>query len=57
LKQKQLVGFSRSCFLRAAEATARWTDTVAAAPVRHRPPRLFSMAWDIVGKQAAMSWE
>jgi dipeptidase len=56
-KQEQLAGFSRSCFERAAEATARWADRVAATPVRHRPPRLFSMAWDIVDKQAAMSWE
>jgi dipeptidase len=44
-KQEQLAGFSRSCFERAAEATARWADRVAATPVRHRPPRLFSMAW------------
>jgi len=54
-RQEQLAAFSRSCFRRAAEATAIWTERVAAAPVVHHPPRLFSKAWDILDKQAALS--
>jgi secernin len=54
---QRLAGFARTCFQRAAEATARWTKRVAATPVRHHPPWLFSAAWDIVDKQAAMEWE
>jgi dipeptidase len=47
-----LVTFTGSCFERAAEATARWTETVSSAPVQHRPPRLFAMAWNGFDKQA-----
>jgi dipeptidase len=56
-RQERLAAFSRSCFQRAAGATAAWTERVAAAPAVHRPPRLFSMAWNIVDKQADMKWE
>jgi dipeptidase len=47
-----LRAFTASCFERAAEATARWTETVLSAPVQHRPPRLFARAWDSFDKQA-----
>jgi secernin len=57
LKQEQLAGFTRACFECAAEATARWAERVAAAPVKHRPPWLFSRAWNVLDKQAAMRWE
>jgi hypothetical protein len=45
--------FTLSCFARAAEATSRWTAQVMAAPVVHRPSRLFALAWDLVDRQAA----
>ncbi len=51
-RAEPLGAFTASCFERAAEATARWTETVSSAPVRHRPPRLFSRAWDKFDKQA-----
>jgi dipeptidase len=44
--------FSASCFERAADATARWTQTVSSVPVKRRPPVLFSMAWNILNRQA-----
>jgi len=53
-RQESLAAFSRACFQRAAEATTAWTERVVAAPVVHHPPRLFSKAWDILDKQAAM---
>ena len=34
------------------DATARWTETVSAAPVQYRPPRLFSRAWNKFNQQA-----
>jgi dipeptidase len=53
-RAQPLAAFTVSCFERAAGATARWTETVSSAPVRQRPPRLFSLAWDIVDKQAGL---
>jgi len=44
--------FSESCFLRASDAISRWTETVAASPVRNRPPPLFTMAWNGFDKAA-----
>ena len=51
-RAKPLAVFTASCFERATEATARWTETVSSAPVRRRPPRLFSIAWNRFNKQA-----
>jgi secernin len=51
-RASQLSAFARSCFDRAGDATARWTKSVSAAPVRKRPPILFSLAWDILNRQA-----
>jgi dipeptidase len=48
----RLKRFTVSCFDRAADATARWTNTVSSAPVRKRPSLLFSLAWDILNRQA-----
>ena len=50
----ELAAFTRSCFERAAQATARWTQAVSSAPVQQRPPRLFSLAWNRFDKQASM---
>jgi secernin len=47
-----LAAFAASCFEESAQATARWTEVVSSTPVRHRPPRLFSIAWDILDRQA-----
>jgi dipeptidase len=51
-RDSRLAAFSSSCFERAADATARWTQTVSSVPVKQRPPPLFSMAWDILNRQA-----
>lgn len=51
-RASQLNAFAHSCFDRAGDATARWTKSVSAAPVRKRPPILFSLAWDILNRQA-----
>jgi len=48
----QLAALTKSCFDRAADATSRWTKTVYSAPVRKRPPLLFSLAWDILNRRA-----
>jgi secernin len=50
-----LGAFTASCFERAASATGRWSEAVSSVPVRHRPPRLFSMAWDSFNRQAAFA--
>jgi secernin len=47
-----LAALTRVCFERAAEAAARWAEVVSSAPVQHRPPRLFSVAWDRFDQQA-----
>ncbi|MGQ9600818.1 MAG: C69 family dipeptidase [Anaerolineae bacterium] len=47
-----LAAFTASCFERAAQATARWIEVVSSAPVQHRPPMLFSLAWNGFNKQA-----
>ncbi len=44
--------FTTSCFRQAAEATARWTEMVLSTPVQHRPPLLFSLAWNQYDHQA-----
>ena len=53
-RAQSLGEFSASCFERAAAATARWTDRVTSVPVRQRPPKLFSLAWNIVDRQAGV---
>jgi len=50
-----LTAFTASCFERAAKATAHWTEVVSSAPVQHRPPMLFSMAWNRFDKQASFA--
>jgi secernin len=49
-----LTTFTACCFDEAAQATARWTERVSSTPVRHHPPRLFSIAWNIVDRQAGL---
>jgi secernin len=51
-RAEPLRAFSASCFERAAAATERWVDVVANTPVRHRPPLLFSLAWDRFNREA-----
>ncbi|HET91799.1 MAG TPA: peptidase U34 [Chloroflexi bacterium] len=48
------LAFTTSCFQRAAEATARWTESVLSTPVQHRPPLLFSLAWNQFDRQAGL---
>lgn len=50
-----LAATAATCFNRAAEATAQWTELVTAVPVKRSPPRLFSLAWDILNRQAAFA--
>ena len=52
-RARPLAAFTASCFERAAGATTRWIEAVSSTPVRQRPPLLFSLAWDLVDKQAA----
>ena len=47
-----LKAFAVSCFDRAADATSRWTGAVSSAPVKKRPSLIFSLAWDILNRQA-----
>lgn len=51
-RASHLAAFTASCFDRAAGATARWTQTVTSVPVKKRPPLMFSIAWDILNRQA-----
>ena len=51
-RRARLAALTASCFDRAADATSRWTRTVASTPVRKRPPLLFSLAWDILNRRA-----
>lgn len=51
-RAEPLRAFSASCFERAAAATERWVDVVTNTPVRHRPPLLFSLAWDQFNREA-----
>ena len=54
-ERAQLLGdLTASCFERAATATARWTERVSSVPVRQRPPMPFSLAWNIVDRQAEL---
>jgi dipeptidase len=50
-RAKALAAFTASCFERASEATARWTDKVLSIPAR-RLPVLYSVAWNNFNKQA-----
>jgi len=52
---ESLRAFTASCFMRATEAEARWMQAVSAAPVQHRPPPLFTMAWNEFNKEAGFS--
>ncbi|MCS7285648.1 MAG: C69 family dipeptidase [Anaerolineae bacterium] len=52
IRKKHLLEFTTSCFERAAEATARWIQRVLATPIKHRPPRLFSLAWERFNREA-----
>jgi dipeptidase len=49
--------FSASCWRRAAEATARWSEAVLATPVRRRSPFLHRIAWAGFNRQAGMAAE
>lgn len=49
-----LRALTSACFARAAQATARWAEAVAAAPVRRRPPLGFRWAWNGFDKQAGL---
>jgi dipeptidase len=51
-RAQPLSDLTASCFERAATATARWTERVSSVPVRQRPPMPFSLAWNIVNRQA-----
>ena len=51
-RDESLRAFTTSCFMRAREAEARWMQAVSAAPVQHRPPPLFTMAWNGFNKEA-----
>ena len=51
-RAEPLRAFCASCFSGAAEAEARWTEVVSAAPARHRPPPFFTMAWNGFDKEA-----
>jgi dipeptidase len=52
-RAEPLASFTMSCFERAAAATEGWSGIVASTPVQHRPPLLFSMAWNGFDRQAA----
>jgi secernin len=54
-RAEPLAAFAASCYQRAAEATARWTQAVASTPIQHRPPVLFSVAWNILDRQADLT--
>ncbi|MGB9880724.1 MAG: hypothetical protein ACPLRM_08180, partial [Anaerolineae bacterium] len=47
-----LRAFTASCFARAREATERWAEMVSAAPVKHKVPLLFALAWNGFNKAA-----
>ncbi|MCS7178138.1 MAG: C69 family dipeptidase [Anaerolineae bacterium] len=51
-RAEPLRAFTASCFERAASATERWIEKVAATPVRQRPPFLFSLAWNRWNREA-----
>lgn len=44
--------FTRDCFARAAEATARWAETVHRAEPQKTLPRLYGSAWDARNQKA-----
>lgn len=52
LQSCRLADFTASCFERAQEATARWTDVVSVTPIQNRPPLLFTVAWKRFNRQA-----
>jgi dipeptidase len=49
-----LATFTASCFERAGQATAQWTEEVTRAPVEHRPSILFSLAWNRLDQTASL---
>ncbi|HSR30389.1 MAG TPA: hypothetical protein VLY63_07470, partial [Anaerolineae bacterium] len=51
-RAEPLAAFTATCFQRAAEATARWTEVVSSTPIQNRLPLLFSAAWNILDGQA-----
>jgi dipeptidase len=51
-RAEALRAFTASCFRRAAEATADWTERVVSAPIEHRPPLPFALAWWWYNRQA-----
>jgi secernin len=51
-RAERLRTLSESAFGRAYDATARWTEAVSSVPARNRPSVLFSLAWDILNRQA-----
>jgi hypothetical protein len=50
-----LAALTASCFQRAADATAHWTEAVLATPVQHRPSVLFGRSWERFNKQAGFT--
>jgi dipeptidase len=51
-RAEPLAAFTSDCFERAEEATARCIQAVSSRSVQHRPSVLFSVAWDILDRQA-----
>jgi secernin len=51
-RAQALADFARTYFDRTADATARWAKTMSSVPAQHRPPLLFSLAWNLVDKRA-----
>jgi len=52
---QHLADLTASCFERAAEATDRWIKVVLAAPIEHRPPLLFRLAWNRFNRKAGLA--
>jgi len=46
--------FTAHCFTEAKTAEARWLERVSSARPRHRPSRLYAMAWNRFNRQAKM---
>ena len=51
-RARPLASHTRSCFERSSQATERWVEVVASAPVRQHLPFWFSRAWDGFDRQA-----
>jgi hypothetical protein len=52
-----LASFTASCFERAAEVTAHSTEVASSEPVQQRPPLPFTIAWNILDRQADFAKE